>query len=158
MPEILAEGVRFELTNGFHRRQFSRLVHSTTLPTFREERHYTQASAFRLILTRTFAANRSETGVRVRSDESSYDRAAASLSPQASFSVCSIASSGRPVLSANRLASKPSFSRSAFSMEFEAQLLLPDIGFLLHRCAFERVFDVSLRLRVTHLAHDAIRE
>ena len=31
---ILAEGVRFELTDALRRRQFSRLVHSTALPTF----------------------------------------------------------------------------------------------------------------------------
>ena len=30
----LAEAVRFELTEDFHPRQFSRLVHSTTLPRF----------------------------------------------------------------------------------------------------------------------------
>lgn len=30
----LAEGVRFELTKGLRPRQFSRLVHSTALPTF----------------------------------------------------------------------------------------------------------------------------
>jgi len=30
----LAEAVRFELTEGFHPRQFSRLVHSTALPSF----------------------------------------------------------------------------------------------------------------------------
>ncbi len=31
---ILAEEVRFELTEDFHPRQFSRLVHSTALPLF----------------------------------------------------------------------------------------------------------------------------
>ena len=30
----MAEAVRFELTNGFRHRQFSRLVHSTALPRF----------------------------------------------------------------------------------------------------------------------------
>ena len=30
----LAEAVRFELTEDFHPRQFSRLVHSTALPRF----------------------------------------------------------------------------------------------------------------------------
>ena len=32
--QILAEEVRFELTEDFHPRQFSRLVHSTALPLF----------------------------------------------------------------------------------------------------------------------------
>ena len=32
--EGLAEAVRFELTEDFHPRQFSRLVHSTALPSF----------------------------------------------------------------------------------------------------------------------------
>ncbi len=32
--EDLAEAVRFELTEDFHPRQFSRLVHSTALPSF----------------------------------------------------------------------------------------------------------------------------
>lgn len=36
----LAEGVRFELTKALTPRQFSRLVHSTALPTFRS-RNYT---------------------------------------------------------------------------------------------------------------------
>ena len=31
---VLAEAVRFELTDGFHHRRFSRPVHSTTLPRF----------------------------------------------------------------------------------------------------------------------------
>ena len=34
MPIELAEEVRFELTEDFHPRQFSRLVHSTALPLF----------------------------------------------------------------------------------------------------------------------------
>ena len=34
MPVVLAEAVRFELTEDFHPRQFSRLVHSTALPSF----------------------------------------------------------------------------------------------------------------------------
>ena len=34
-PTELAEEVRFELTEDFHPRQFSRLVHSTALPLFR---------------------------------------------------------------------------------------------------------------------------
>jgi hypothetical protein len=34
MPIDLAEEVRFELTEDFHPRQFSRLVHSTALPLF----------------------------------------------------------------------------------------------------------------------------
>ena len=34
IPIDLAEAVRFELTEDFHPRQFSRLVHSTTLPRF----------------------------------------------------------------------------------------------------------------------------
>ena len=33
-PLTLAEEVRFELTEDFHPRQFSRLVHSTALPLF----------------------------------------------------------------------------------------------------------------------------
>ena len=33
-PINLAEEVRFELTEDFHPRQFSRLVHSTALPSF----------------------------------------------------------------------------------------------------------------------------
>jgi len=33
-PVVLAEAVRFELTEDFHPRQFSRLVHSTALPSF----------------------------------------------------------------------------------------------------------------------------
>lgn len=32
--DVLAEAVRFELTNGINRRQFSRLVPSTTRPHF----------------------------------------------------------------------------------------------------------------------------
>ena len=34
IPIDLAEEVRFELTEDFHPRQFSRLVHSTALPLF----------------------------------------------------------------------------------------------------------------------------
>ena len=34
IPIVLAEEVRFELTEDFHPRQFSRLVHSTALPLF----------------------------------------------------------------------------------------------------------------------------
>jgi hypothetical protein len=34
IPVDLAEAVRFELTEDFHPRQFSRLVHSTALPSF----------------------------------------------------------------------------------------------------------------------------
>ena len=34
IPIELAEEVRFELTEDFHPRQFSRLVHSTALPLF----------------------------------------------------------------------------------------------------------------------------
>ena len=37
---MLAEAVRFELTEDFHPRQFSRLVHSTTLPRFLGSYHY----------------------------------------------------------------------------------------------------------------------
>jgi hypothetical protein len=36
--ELLAEAVRFELTNGSHRRQFSRLVPSTARPRFLQTR------------------------------------------------------------------------------------------------------------------------
>lgn len=38
---FVAEGVRFELTEDFHPRQFSRLVHSTALPTFLRSPNYT---------------------------------------------------------------------------------------------------------------------
>ncbi len=37
---MVAEAVRFELTEDFHPRQFSRLVHSTTLPRFLGSYHY----------------------------------------------------------------------------------------------------------------------
>jgi len=37
---MVAEAVRFELTEGFHPRQFSRLVHSTTLPRFLGSYYY----------------------------------------------------------------------------------------------------------------------
>ena len=46
---FLAEAVRFELTNGFPRRQFSRLLPSTTRPRFLRNRHYTQIIACRAV-------------------------------------------------------------------------------------------------------------
>ncbi len=39
-PIDLAEAVRFELTEDSHPRQFSRLLHSTTLPSFQNSRDY----------------------------------------------------------------------------------------------------------------------
>lgn len=41
----LAEGVRFELTEDLHPRQFSRLVHSTALPTFLQRALYRSPQA-----------------------------------------------------------------------------------------------------------------
>ena len=40
MPIVLAEAVRFELTEDSHPRQFSRLLHSTTLPSFQNSGDY----------------------------------------------------------------------------------------------------------------------
>ena len=40
IPIDLAEEVRFELTEDFHPRQFSRLVHSTALPLFHMRKSY----------------------------------------------------------------------------------------------------------------------
>src|SRR5471030_93119 len=45
--QFLAEAVRFELTNGLTRRQFSRLVPSTTRPRFLSVQHYTYIIARR---------------------------------------------------------------------------------------------------------------
>ena len=40
VPIDLAEAVRFELTEDSHPRQFSRLLHSTTLPSFQNSGNY----------------------------------------------------------------------------------------------------------------------
>ena len=40
VPIVLAEAVRFELTEDSHPRQFSRLLHSTTLPSFQNSGNY----------------------------------------------------------------------------------------------------------------------
>src|SRR3546814_919294 len=49
----LAEAVRFELTEGLHLRQFSRLLHSTTLPRFRSAH-----STTKLIVLQFFAGEK----------------------------------------------------------------------------------------------------